>query len=992
MSRARIEVLGEPRVVVAGEPVELASTQQQAILAMLATSDGYRVPVATIVDRLWPAQQPEHPRKVVQVQVGRLRAALADAEAIRFVDDRYELDVDRVEDDAAPFARLLDAAGAHARRGWWREARATAERALEHWRGPALGRCADEVWALPIARALDQRRLDAIELALEASVRLGDHDSVVARLDEFVDAHPERLRARVTRIHALARSGLQSRALDACREAIEQVDADERERFQQLQRRVLARDRELVEPVASHRVELPRPPRATTSLVGRDGALREAIAELDAGERILTLVGPGGVGKSRLAAELMRAISRDFDELVWIDLTETSSADAVPTLVQRQLGIAGGDSDPVETIAAALGGRRVLACLDNFEHVLDAAQLVGRLGELTDRVVLLSTSREALGIEGEIVFGVAPIVGADDAHDLFCNRAESAGGLVDDSDHDIVVELCDLVDRLPLGIELAAARTSLLTPAQVRDHLAERFDLLRTRDPSVPARQRSLGDVVEWSVDLLDDVDRHMLAALSLFVGGATIDAAADVADVTADEAAASIDRLVAKCLVVDGTDRLGQRRVTLLETVRQVMADRRTEEHVERFVASARRVVGPVTIPAVVNENSRSTVNVEAANILAALDLSLDDDVESAAWIYGGLADHYQTCGSRSEGETLGRSVLDRLGERQNWAADLARYTLFVVLPVRGKGLELIEDMRASRHRFAAQGAEVERLLLVGIADALRLSSELDAALTVLDEARAIAGGDDMSLGRIQLIEGCVRGDLGQLAEAVSCFSGALDRLSGAGDPFWSANAEVCLIANADLLSSRVDRIGRLDELADDLDRMGIHGYAGYTHVNAARLLLEGGMLQQCLERSRQCIDAQVRIGDNPSLAYARSMLAFATWEYGDQNSAWIHALAALDAAIAGRFVWCLEYASFVIGKHAVEAGAHELASLAMGIAASDDLDGRFRPDRLILEDGDFATFASDRGSLDRSRDDSLAAFKELARQARKLSVVSRS
>ena len=949
MSDARIEVLGTPRIVVDDRVLEVGSAQQQALLVMLGTAARHRVSLETIVDRLWSDDIPDTARKSVQVLVGRIRSMLGDPGAVRFHDGHYELDAG-VRVDTSEFALDLDHAAAFARRGWWREAREHAEHALELWRGPALGTCADELWAMPIAAELEDRRIDAIELSLEASVQLGDHDHVVGRLDEVVAVHPHRARLQANRIIALARSGLQARALDACRTAIAAFDGDEREQLQQLQRRLLAQDRDVVGISKRARFDLPRPPRSATSLVGREAELAQVAESIRSGARIVTVVGAGGTGKSRLVAEVMRDRSRHFDDIAWIDLAETTDAGAVPAMVQRQLGIVGGDAEPAETIAAAFGGRRVLACFDNYEHVLDAAMLVTQLAELTDRAVFVQTSREPLRIDGEHLFELTPLVHDDDALALFRARAEAAGGQVAEDDAAVTLELCDLVDRLPLGIELAAARTSLLTPSQLLDRLRERFDLLRTRDASVPARQRSLIDVVEWSIELLDTADRHMLGVLSLFVGGATVDAAAAVADISIDDARASIDRLVEKSLVVDGTDRLDQRRVTLLETVRQVARASATMSDVDRFAEHACQIVAPANAPAVVRHRDRERIRVEASNVLAAIDACMHRDPERAAGIFGGLADHFQTSGTLADGERYARGVLDVIGSATSEAVDRARYTALCVLPLRGGAADLRDDMYRAIPRIDVRDPELGLLYRCAIAEAFRHVGDPSSALDVLasaDMSGAIA--ESAAAARVAFVRGCCLADLGKLYESEEAFTWLSRTLVERGDEYWAFNAEVCRLINSDGGAMAAEQLPRLDEITDWMTDHGCRAYAAYVRMMAARMLYEHELLDECLERAAESLDELAWAGDMPMLTYGFGLFSLAAWEEGRSTDAGTYAVRALDHASRSGFTWCVEYALFVIAELARGAGDDGVFSMAVDAIDFDALDLRFRPDRIV-------------------------------------------
>jgi predicted ATPase/class 3 adenylate cyclase len=324
-------------------------------------------------------------------------------------------------------------------------------------------------------------------------------------------------------------------------------------------------------------------PRQVSSLVGRD-ALVDDVAALVRSERLVTLTGVGGVGKTRLAIEVGAELAGEFEDGSWlVELAGISDPSAVPAAVATALGITPqGNTSLTHTVADTLAGRRVLLILDNCEHVRgQAAAVIEAILRRAGHTKVLATSREALGVPGESVTVVPPLPTeggiSSDAVTLFVDRARSARHdfeLQEPRTVAAVTEICEALDGLPLGIELAAARMAAMSAIEVRDRLADRFRLLHRGTPG-PERQLTLRHAVEWSYDLLDDDERSLLRTASVFAGGFDLSSLAAVVDGADDiEVLRHLDSLVRKSLVVAhhsaATTRYG-----VYETIRQFAADR---------------------------------------------------------------------------------------------------------------------------------------------------------------------------------------------------------------------------------------------------------------------------------------------------------------------------------------------------------------------------------------------------------------------------------
>ena len=323
-------------------------------------------------------------------------------------------------------------------------------------------------------------------------------------------------------------------------------------------------------------------PRQVSSLVGRDTDV-DNVAELVREQRLVTLTGVGGVGKTRLAIEVGAELAEEFDDGVWIvELAGIGDPGAVPAALATVLGITTQSDVPlIDTVADTVAGRRMLLIVDNCEHLRDsvAAAVAAILGR-TGHTKVLATSREAVGLPGESVSTVSPLPTAggvtSDAVTLFVERARPARHdfeLQDPQTAAAVTQICETVDGLPLGIELAAARMAAMSAIEVRDRLAHRFRLLQRG--AGPERQLTLRHAVEWSYDLLTDDERALLRTASVFASGFDLSSICTVVhDADEIDVLRHLDSLVRKSLVV-ADHSATTTRYALYETIRQFAADR---------------------------------------------------------------------------------------------------------------------------------------------------------------------------------------------------------------------------------------------------------------------------------------------------------------------------------------------------------------------------------------------------------------------------------
>jgi predicted ATPase len=314
-------------------------------------------------------------------------------------------------------------------------------------------------------------------------------------------------------------------------------------------------------------------------LVGR-GEERKAVTAGVLGHRVVTIVGVGGIGKTRLGLEVASGLGDEFaDGAWWCDLSVVTAPDAVAPVVLEALDTRQGSGrSPIESICDCLAGRRALLVLDNCEDVLEVVrQLVEAVRASCPTVRLLATSREALGIGSEHVVPL-PSLDVDDAATLFVERALAARPAMDLGDEELasVRDICARLDGIPLAVELAAARCRSMSPGEINQHLGDRFRLLRSRRPT-SGRRRTLHAAVAWSYDLLADQERDLFDSMAVFADGSLLEGVAAVAELDDYDALDLLDGLVARSMISAEATPLGTR-YRQLETLRQYAQDRLVE------------------------------------------------------------------------------------------------------------------------------------------------------------------------------------------------------------------------------------------------------------------------------------------------------------------------------------------------------------------------------------------------------------------------------
>ncbi|MFF9013013.1 BTAD domain-containing putative transcriptional regulator [Streptomyces sp. NPDC014870] len=619
-----------------GTPLPLGGARLRALLAALASRGGRAVTVGELVDDVYGDEPPHDAPAALQALVARLRRSLG-REAVESVPGPgYRLAAEPDDIDLYVFERHVRDAGARLDAGDPDTAAALLRTALALFRGPALADLPEHARVRPEAQ-----RLAALRRRVEADLARGAVDGLVPELTELTDAYPYDEGFRAQLVRALRAEGRQADALaayeDARRALADGLGTDPGAELTALHR-------ELLHPTPSpppqpqpHETGNIRP--RLTSFVGREPDLAALRADLTR-SRLVTLTGPGGSGKTRLAEEAALAAATDTTAAIaatdtaadatpaWlVELAPLDDPAAVPGAVLSALRLRetnlitregqNPQDDPTHRLIEHLAPRSLLLVLDNCEHVVDAAAaLAETLLTHCPRLRILATSREPLGVPGETVRPVEPLPPAP-AHRLFAERARAVRSDLDltppsttppdtawpgttgpdrtapsalaatDAATDglrAVDEICRRLDGLPLAIELAAARLRLLTPRQIADRLDDRFRLLTSGSRTVLPRQQTLRAVVDWSWELLDADERTLLRRLAVFAGGWDLAAA----EALVPNAAETLGALVDKSLVVAAPTDDGEMRYRLLETIHEYAVERAAERPEVRVAAEA--------------------------------------------------------------------------------------------------------------------------------------------------------------------------------------------------------------------------------------------------------------------------------------------------------------------------------------------------------------------------------------------------------------------
>lgn len=816
-----------------GSTLDVRGARPRALLARLALSAGEVVTAGQLVTDLWGEEAPT--TNALHTLVSRLRRDLNADGTLRSLPAGYALVLARADVDAL-LAQDLTARAQHALRAGDHAAAVDAAReGLALFRGPALADIGDPPYAAGAGAALDQLRLGLLEDGSEALLNAGGRPDL-AELAAAATDNPLRERLQGLLIRALYADGRQADALAAYdrtrRRLADELGVDPSPALEQIHLAVLRQDAGLAppappnpgpEPVSARGGNLRTP---LTSFVGRDVEVAGVLSALQE-SRLVSLVGPGGAGKTRLALEAGRRLAQKSGRGVWlVELAPVHDPLDLPAAVLSALGLreralletrenlaAIEPGDAMSRLLDGLSAADVVVILDNCEHLVSAvAQLADQVLAACPDVRLMTTTREPLGITGETLRPLPPLdlppLGADPAAAssyaavrLFADRAAAVhpGFAVNAASVDPVVSIVRRLDGLPLAIELAAARMRAMSPDQIAARLDDRFRLLTGGSRTALPRHRTLLAVVEWSWDLLEKPERVLLQRLAVFAGPVTLET---VEQICPDDDLAVADILDLLATLVDKSlvEALGasEVRYRLLETVRAFGADRLTESG-EAAVVRDRHAAYLLELVETADPHMRGR---DELHWLARLDAVRDDIIAALRWcidsgqadfamrFVAGLGWYLHLRGMTTELGSWPREVLALGGEVDPAAKAIAQ--TFAAMGLAGDG-DLGAGGQALQEAIAESAAVRDRSshpILALLAPAARLfEMDYEGGLAEVDEV-VERHPDPWTRGVALILQGHAMENVGDMSQVADCYRRAFAIFSSVGERWGQAIA----------------------------------------------------------------------------------------------------------------------------------------------------------------------------------------------------------
>lgn len=934
---------------------EVRGTRQQGLLTLLALHVGTVIPNERIVDELWGEDAPANPANALQAVVSRVRRVVG-ADALRAQGGGYVLDIPPEDVDAARFERLVSKARTELDSGRHAEAASMLEEALTLWRGPVL----EELGDLPFARAaagrLRELRTAATDAWADAELALGHHDALIPELRSAVDRDPLHEGGWARLMLALYRAGRQADALRAFQDARrilgEELGVEAGPELRSMEASILAQAPELDPPERTPATPpepdpypLPRElRRVRTTFVGRSDELEDLDRTLR-DTTLITLVGPGGVGKTRLAAELAARRATSGERIVFVDLAPVVSEDDVAEAVAVALGgrdqaaFTGSSLDALERATLQVATGAVLVVVDNCEHVVDAAaRVVEAVVGASDRVRVLATSREALGVPGERLRPLRSLT-SDEALELFVDRARAVRPDFDPTDGErrTIAEVCERLDALPLAIELAAARVRALPVSEIADRLDDRFRLLTGGARTALPRQQTLRAVVDWSHELLTVEERHVLARLSVFVGGFGLDDAAAVVGgdkVAVEDVAEVVLHLVDRSLVTTANEQ-DTGRFGLLQTLWHYAREKLTESgdeallrhrHARHFAELAATLEADLRRPG--QRRAMDRLETEHENLRAALEWAIGSgDKALAGRIVAALGWFWYVRGYVSEGARWSEAVAGLPGELDLVVeARVLRYATLLGLfagaepSAAGRALEL-----ARRCGAPEEVGETQAVMSV-----LRpRHGDVDGAIAALDEAAAIgaASGNRWLQGTAAMLRSGILSGAHDVVEASRIADESVTHFRAAGDNWGLSMALMMRAIGRETVGDYDAALADFAEAHVAAEELGSDELGQHFLIHCGNICTLAGDPEGGRRHHEEAVAAARRIGSSQVLGMALNGLGLAARRMDDLDVATAAHDEARELYLAGGWTAGAALALAGLGFAAEQAGDADAA-----------------------------------------------------------------
>ena len=798
-ARQQFGLLGPLSVSSDGTPVALGGQKRRALLAVLLLDANSVVSRDRLIDALWGEEPPETAPNTIQVYISQLRKLLPGV--LETAPPGYRLVVEPMSVDLFEFVRLSEEGRAALGSGDASGGAEILRAALALWRGAALADLAWEPFAQAEIVRLEELRLAALEDRIDADLALGRHGQLIGELEQLVAEHPLRERLRAQLMLALYRSGRQADALAlyqrARRTLVDELGLEPSESLKQLERAILAHDPSLSLNVPQTGPPSPRQvPTPPTPLLGREqelAVLAGLVRREDA--RLVTLTGIGGIGKTRLAFELVRRLAPEFQHgSAVVTLATLRDSALVARTILETLVIPEVGPDPEEVLIAELQGTELLLLVDNFEQVLPAAGTIARLLDATSGLKVIVTSRAPLRVAAEYEFPVPPLAD-DEAAELFIVRAQAGNPDFELSERNAgaVAEICARLEGLPLAIELAAARTRLLPPVALLSRLGNRLELLTGGKRDAPQHQQTLRMTLDWSYDLLEPDAQRLFARLAVFAGGCTLSSAEAVCggDGSVLE---GLSTLVDESLVRQRETDADEPRFSMLEIVREYALERLSgsgdgdatrRRHLEHFVSLAEEAEPKLADRDQIAWFAR--LEDEHDNLRAALAFALEsDDSSSALRLAVGVRRFWQIHGYLVEGRQALESALAATPDVPSELRANALNMSGILAGEQGEFDTARARFEAALDYAHAVGAtRVISSALVNLGTLSFFGGELDAARDLYKESIAYFAslGDIRGQALAKENVGLMALTAGDVAEAVTWLTAALEQAREVGD-----------------------------------------------------------------------------------------------------------------------------------------------------------------------------------------------------------------